>query len=291
MKAGRRTITPQADLGLRLTATGFTRRAGLKMLAALPLAGAEISSADAGKAHTPSRTGTAAGHDGAPIRFKIYGRGTRFLMLRHATDSALNHLVDRYRVIMIDYLDDPKPYTLTPAAVTADHLKVADAAGAERFAYYGYSWGAVCGLQLAIRTHRLTALMCGGFPMLEGPYEEMLTVTTEHAAAAERSGKDFAARRQYLTYYQTLRGFDDRQAQASISCPRLCVVGADDVVRFPDGRPLARFGESVRRHKAELEKFGWTVRILPGKNHGTAREGDVIGPIIRPWLDANWQQT
>src|SRR3954451_5271380 len=34
----------------------------------------------------------------------------------------------------------PKPHTLTADAVAADLLAIADAAGADRFAYYGYSW-------------------------------------------------------------------------------------------------------------------------------------------------------
>ncbi len=41
-----------------------------------------------------------------------------------------------------------------PAQVCADILAVADAAGADRFAWYGYSWGGVVGLQLAARKER-----------------------------------------------------------------------------------------------------------------------------------------
>lgn len=50
----------------------------------------------------------------------------------------------------------PKPETLTAANVAADLLAIADAAGADRFAYYGYSWLALAGFQLALRTDRLT---------------------------------------------------------------------------------------------------------------------------------------
>ena len=67
---------------------------------------------------------------------------------------------------------------------------MADAAGADRFAYYGYSWLALAGLQLALRTDRLSALVMGGYPPLDGPYEEMLAVTRagheQAIAAAER---------------------------------------------------------------------------------------------------------
>ena len=41
----------------------------------------------------------------------------------------------------------------TPEHVCADILTVADMEGANSFAYYGYSWGGVVGLQLATRTN------------------------------------------------------------------------------------------------------------------------------------------
>src|SRR5215467_8069316 len=86
-----------------------------------------------------------------------------------------------FRAIAADYeghlAREPKPRTLTADAVAADLLAIADAAGADRFAYYGYSWLALAGLQLATRTERLTALAMGGFPPLDGPYAPMLAVT------------------------------------------------------------------------------------------------------------------
>src|SRR5258707_1242604 len=108
-------------------------------------------------------------------------------MLQYGTDPALGPslikgLSDAFRVVAFDYEGQcqrfPKPDTLTPANVTSDLLAVADAVEADQFAYYGYSWLAMIGLQLAIRTDRLLALMMGGFPPLGGPYEEMLRVTT-----------------------------------------------------------------------------------------------------------------
>ncbi len=81
--------------------------------------------------------------------------------------SLIDGLSDAFRVVAFDYegqvLQVPKPDTLTPANVAGDLLAVADAAGADRFAYYGYSWLALAGLQLAIRTDRLAALVMGGF--------------------------------------------------------------------------------------------------------------------------------
>jgi len=63
---------------------------------------------------------------------------------RWGTDPALGRalidgLSDAFRVVAFDYegqvLQVPKPDTLTPANLAGDLLAVADAAGAERFAY------------------------------------------------------------------------------------------------------------------------------------------------------------
>ena len=63
--------------------------------------------------------------------------------------------------------------SFTSDRVRADILAVADAAAADRFAWYGYSCGGVVGLQLAARTDHLTALVCGGWPPLGAPYDRM----------------------------------------------------------------------------------------------------------------------
>ncbi|MGV9778506.1 alpha/beta fold hydrolase [Streptosporangium sp. NPDC003464] len=140
-------------------------------------------------------------HDGTTVDVEVHGTGPTLLlpvnprpiegaqadeMRKWGTDPALGRsliegLSDAFQVAAFDYeghvLGNPRPDTLTPANVAADLLAVADAVGADRFAYYGYSWLALSGLQLAIRTDRLSALVMGGFPPLDGPYEEMLRVT------------------------------------------------------------------------------------------------------------------
>src|SRR5438477_76570 len=84
-------------------------------------------------------------------------------------------------VIALDYppADDSQAFadSFTADRVCADILSVADAERAERFAWFGFSWGAVVGLQLATRTNRLTALALGGWPPLGGQYRETLAVT------------------------------------------------------------------------------------------------------------------
>ena len=143
-------------------------------------------------------------HDGSSIAVEVHGRGPTVLlpvnpkpvegpqaeeMRRWGADPALGRtlidgLSDAFQVVAFDYeghvLQVPKPDTLTPANLAADLLAVADAAGAERFAYYGYSWLALAGLQLAVRSDRVAALAMGGFPALDGPYAQMLQVHHRH---------------------------------------------------------------------------------------------------------------
>jgi len=71
-----------------------------------------------------------------------------------------------------------KPFTVR----RSDILAVADAAGVDRFAWFGFSFGGVVGLQLASRTNRLSALVCGGWPPLGGQYAETLAYAEEGAA-------------------------------------------------------------------------------------------------------------
>ncbi|MDF2650954.1 MAG: alpha/beta hydrolase [Paenibacillus sp.] len=62
--------------------------------------------------------------------------------------SLIDGLSEKYRVIAFDYeghvLSNPKPHTLTPNNIASDFMAIADAAGADKFAYYGYSWLALC---------------------------------------------------------------------------------------------------------------------------------------------------
>src|SRR5690349_6188103 len=158
---------------------------------------------------------TARLHDGSPLEVTVLGDGPAVVLpvsmiVREGAEAEQMRawgadpnvgptiaagLADAgFRVIAADYeghlAEHPKPVTLTASAVATDLLAVADAAGAHRFAYYGYSWLALAGLQLAIRTDRLTALAMGGFPPLGGPYAPMLTVTrASYRMALDRAGQ------------------------------------------------------------------------------------------------------
>ena len=273
-------------------------------------------------------------HDGSIIEIEVDGEGSALLlpvnphpvmgpqaeaMRQWGTDPELGHslikgLSDAFRVVAFDYegqcLRLPKPDTLTPANVVSDLLAVADAVGADRFAYYGYSWLALIGMQLAIRTDRLSALIMGGFPPLDGPYAAMLRVTTAaHEMALEAAKTDIGVAsqqpevepgdwsnvqitvppdqtQQFVTLYQALQGFDDHAAQEHITCPRLCFAGSADEIQYgPEwGDVLVSIAGPLIAKRTELESLGWEVRVFDGMDHLQAMQANQVLPILRSWL-------
>jgi pimeloyl-ACP methyl ester carboxylesterase len=278
---------------------------------------------------------TAHLHDGSRLDVSILGDGPAVLlpvstapvegaaadeMRAWGADPHLGHtlatgLADAgHRVVTADYeghlAAHPKPRTLTASALATDLLAVADAAGADRFAYYGYSWLALAGLQLAARTDRLAALAMGGFPPLGGPYEPMLTVTeaTYREAVAHRGRPPRATdvrpgdwdsaettqtpeqAQQYLTLYESLRTFDERAALDRLGVPRLVFAGAQDNIRYGPrwGDAYVAIADAVREHRTELEQRGWTVELVPGADHMGAMQAKLVLTLLVPWLRRHW---
>jgi pimeloyl-ACP methyl ester carboxylesterase len=273
-------------------------------------------------------------HDGSTIDIEVHGAGPTLLlpvnpqpitgpqaeaMRQWGADPALGHslitgLRDVFRVVAFDYeghlLRTPQPDSLTSANAIFDLLTIADASGADRFAYYGYSWLALIGLQLAIQTKRLTALVMGGFPPINGPYAAMLCVTTAaHEMAVTAAKMDEGAvhqqspveaedwsnvqvtmspdqTRQFVTLYQALERFDDRAAQAYLTCPRLCFAWSADEIQYGPkwGDVLVSIAGPLIAERAELERLGWEVRVLDGLDHLQARQARQVVPILRSWL-------
>lgn len=270
-------------------------------------------------------------HDGGELELEIQGEGPFLLlpvnpmpvrgeaaeeMRKWGADPALGQsliegLRDFVTVVAFDYeghvLANPKPDTLNSSTISSDMLAVADAAAADTFAYYGYSWLAFTGLQLAIRTDRLSALIMGGFPPLDGPYAEMLEVTaaTHRMASEPRSGRptsdgrsepgdwstvEFAMpepqARQFLTLYRSLQDFDDRQALSQVNCPRLCFVGSEDEIDYDErwGGTHVSMAGPIKDHRNELEASGWSVWLLDGLDHTSAMQAENVLPVVRPWL-------
>ena len=276
-------------------------------------------------------------HGGAPIEVEMFGSGPVVMLLvdprattgeradelrRWGVDPRLGlalceGLQDRFRVIAVPYeayaLAHPRADTLTPDTIAADLLAIADAAEADRFACYGYSWLAVAALQLALRIDQLTALAMGGFPPLGGPYPEMLAVTaaTHELAVAAASGEPVEPvsqpdsdrdidwdtvevtltpeqTRQFVTLYEALAGFDDKAALARVTCPRLCFVGTADRIEYGPrwGNTVVDIAGAARVHEAELRAAGWTVRLLDGLDHTQAMQPHQVLPVLRPWLSS-----
>lgn len=221
----------------------------------------------------PSRT-----HGQTVNPYIVLGSGPTVLAFDRMPRGYFESLSQRYRVVVMDYPPRDNPSStfvdsFTADRVCADILAVADAVGASRFAWYGFSWGAVVGLQLASRTSRLTALACGGWPPLGGQYEEAL------AAAEGALGEG----RLYVTYYQSLRGWAEREAVSKLTCPRLVFAGTNDQF-IAEGRRI-RIGPLVAEHREELERMGWTVRLVDGFGHELGGRPDVVTPILREFLD------
>jgi pimeloyl-ACP methyl ester carboxylesterase len=277
-------------------------------------------------------------HDGAKIDIEISGKGPTILlpvnpvaiegqaadeMRKWGVDPALGrHLIDglndTFRVIAFDYenhvIAHPKPDTLTPDNIANDFLAIADAAGVEKFAYYGYSWLALSGLQLGIRTDRLSALLMGGYPPIDGPYHAMLAVTksTYNQSTAPKTGQkeklvkeewqsasdyDWDAAevtmngdqtKQFLKLYETLSGFNDREVQDKLEMPRLTFAGSKDFIDYGEkwGDVRVEIAGPLINKREELESLGWDVKVVEGGDHMTTMQPSTVLPIIKDWLIA-----
>lgn len=265
-------------------------------------------------------------HDGTTIGVEVRGQGPSVLlpvrtapreaaeaeaMERWGAEADLGAnlvagLADRFRVVAFDYeghrMQHPAAETLTPDAIAFDLLSIADAAAAESFAYYGYSWLALCGLQLAMRTDRTWAVAMGGFPPVDGPYGPMLAVTrAAHARAGEPPAPDAEVgdwesagvqadadqTGQFVVLYEALQPFDDAAALPALHCPRLCFAGDNDVIQYGPGWgdvTVDIVGPLLRRG-AELRAAGWDVVIVRDGDHQKTMRSDIVLPVLRPWLE------
>jgi len=213
--------------------------------------------------------------------FTVRGSGPALIAFDRPPSGFYDQLTDRYRVVVIDNSEfDNVPAniaaTQTADRVCADILAVADAAGVDRFAWFGFSFGSVVGLQLASRTSRLSALVCGGWPPLGGQYAETLGYAEEEAAQGRVTP--------FLTFYRSVREWPEREAVSKFTCPRMAFAGNKD--EFVAGAATRiRIGPLLAEHRAELERLGWTVQLIDGFGHELGARPDVVIPILRRFLD------
>ena len=278
------------------------------------------------------KTITATLHDDVKIEVQISGEGPALLLpvnpipltgedaeakQKWGVDPALGrHLIDglhnKFTVIAFDYegfrMQHPAPETLTPENIVKDFLAVADAAGVENFAYYGYSWLALCALQLGIRTDRLWALIMGAYPPIDGPYKEMWAVTKatyemalhpdkQEWPTAQKSDNEYdwdsieltlssAQTKQFHTLYNALQDFDDQAVQSKLTCPRLCFVGSNDKQEYSEkwGGVTVDMATPLIKNQDRLKSLGWDVTVLDGLDHTTAMQPANALPVIKQWL-------
>ena len=208
--------------------------------------------------------------------------------IQHLKQALIDELSPNYRLLFIDY-----PYgrgqSIVPAessmcaeSVTQDLIRVAEAAGSIRFTWFGYSWGAVLGFQLALRTNRLSGLISGGFPPRGGPYSVMRE-TCRRLTAQPPSGHSAEFMAQYWRYYESLHDFNDREVISKIKIPRLIFAGTRDVVDYGGGK--ADIGATIQANRELLECLGWQVHLIPDADHSAAVEAEVVVPLMRAFLD------
>jgi pimeloyl-ACP methyl ester carboxylesterase len=214
--------------------------------------------------------------------FTVRGSGPALIVFDRQPRGYYDQLTDRYRVVVIaDVGADTSPAgiaSLTADRICADILAVADAAGVDRFAWFGFSFGGVVGLQLASRTSRLSALVCGGWPPLGGQYAETLAYAETEAAQGRVTP--------FLTFYRSVRAWPEREAVSKFTCPRMVFAGnADEFTPGPDDATRMRIGPLIAEHRAQLERMGWTVQLIDGFGHELGGRPDLVIPILRRFLD------
>ncbi|QMW23788.1 alpha/beta fold hydrolase [Sandaracinobacteroides saxicola] len=201
-------------------------------------------------------------------------------------------LKDRFSLILIDYPSigqsrDIAPEDLTADRVCADLLRVATAAGHDRFAYWGYSWSGAVGLQLAARTDRLSALVIGGWPPLGGPYANLLDASRRKIGHVEpgsriilRSDDQY---RQWSCYYQSMIDWDEASSVAAIGCPRFGYFGGNgDLV---EAGLAVNIASAFRANRARLEAMGWDIVEFSGRGHDVCMDATLVVPPVAAFLD------
>ncbi|WP_340024216.1 alpha/beta hydrolase [Paenibacillus sp. FSL K6-1096] len=266
------------------------------------------------------------GPSGAPVlmlpvaKESVYGQEADHLRLWGVDPQLGEHFVDglqdKFQVLYFDYeghrMHHSNPLALTASSIAQDLLTTANEMNVTRFSYYGYSWLALAGLQLAIRTDRLESLVMGGFPPMDGPYAEMLTVTNHtyqmalsQPAPAEPAVQEADApetvdwdniqiqmvpeqMKQFVTLYESLADFKDRDIQHLLVMPRMAFAGEQDKIVYGDnfGGVTVDIAGRLVGHQSVLEQLGWDVAILKGSgmDHTKAMQPETVLPVLKPWL-------
>ncbi|WP_339291144.1 alpha/beta hydrolase [Paenibacillus sp. FSL E2-0201] len=225
-------------------------------------------------------------------------------------------LADTFQVLYFDYeghLFQHPVGNLTADHIVKDLLLIADEMNVKNFSYYGYSWLALIGLQLAVRTNRLESLVMGGFPPYNGPYQEMMIVTHKtHTQALNNQNEaaeissfetenpdeidwdnikvsmDTRVTAQFVALYESLTAFDDRSIHHLLSLPKLAFAGENDTIVYGEnfGNVTVDIAGILKKNTTKLCDLGWDVEILTGTqmDHTKAMQPAIVLPLIKPWF-------
>jgi pimeloyl-ACP methyl ester carboxylesterase len=274
-----------------------------------------IAAACAGAAASgPALAGSAAPKrarlvDGAYVEYQVYGQQGPFVFMgpqcyltpddgETMTQEYVAVLSERHRVIVADWprgfgQSVAKPETMARIPAIRDLHSIADAAGAERFAWWGYSFGGAVGLQLARKNPRISALVCGGWPVLWQPVSDLLGVLQAMARRkrnedpAELAGLNYQMILGSAAFYESISGQDDWSAAREIECPRLVLHDEDDILPVSEGYPQPlELAQRTRAAQQELKALGWQVSwVKTGRGHLAMLDTKAMLAAFGPFLD------
>lgn len=248
---------------------------------------------------------TAIAGDGTELHFETHGErakpaifmGPHFFMSRLVsrapfTEIWIERLKQDFFVITADYprgvglTGNPLGLAYNPDVAAAECECIAAAAGVERFAWVGYSFGGAMGVQLACRTTRVTALVVGGFPPLNAPFRLLSEILTSAASlqAARSPQVDANVLWTAVGFYRPLVEWPERRAVARLTMPRLVFMGDRDTAQGlpePWSVPLA---DNLRAVESELRALDWRIEWLQGHDHASAIHPDVSLPVVHRFL-------
>ncbi len=242
------------------------------------------------------------------VYFEVHGTGTPLclgfpMLASHAAvfgeeagrsrDRFLAGLTDRYSVLLVDYPSIGLSRTIPAQELSIDRvcddmLAVADAAGFERFAWWGGTFGAVTGLALASRSDRVSALVCAGWSPLGMPYQGMVEAARAqlhdppaHSRVMLREPAQYA---QWCVFYSSLGADWEARTVSRIRCPRTVIYG--ERAESSVGACPLPIAATLRARGPELQRLGWHVVELQGADAGLILDPGQIVPAARQFLDS-----
>ncbi|QIB67009.1 alpha/beta fold hydrolase [Kineobactrum salinum] len=237
--------------------------------------------------------------DGTEIWFETYGDplcpaiflGPHFYASfgRKETDDTqkwIDSLKGEFFLIAADYprgfgrTENPLGLNFTPDVAAEEYARIADAAGVESFGWVGYSYGGAMGVQVACRSDRVSALIVGGFPPLNAPFQQMVEITSRMASTPP-AGWDVDPKLLWSSvgFYSSLVQWPEREEVAKLKMPRMVFTGTEDQGVPSQGidSPIAA---NLRQVEQELKSMGWQVKWLEGEDHITAIQAAVSLPAV-----------